>query len=151
MGVLAEAVIAAFDSHAQITWTTDGPNTAVASFHVSGETVRTTFSGLANHEWRAAFEVSPGEPTTAEARLSVSLRILGGVFQSVREFLEVRQPMKLVFASKDESLGHLYETYLERQDNLLTQMGYEVLPPVKSSPLAEFTIVKRSPSEWRPA
>lgn len=152
MGVLAEAVIAAFDANAQITWTTQGPRTAVASFLFSGETVRTTFTETSTGEWRAAFEVTPGQRTATDAAgLSLSLRILGGVFQSVREFLEVRQPSRLVFASKTESLGDLYETYLARQDNALARQGYEAHSPIRSSPLTEFTIVKRTASAWRPA
>jgi len=67
----------------------------------------------------------------------------------VREFLEVRQPDRLVFASKEESLGHLYEEYLQRQDAPLRSMGYGIVSPVKMSPLAEFAMEKTTPSEWK--
>ena len=77
-----------------------------------------------------------------------SIRVFSGVFQTVREFLEVRQPMKLVFASKSQSLGELYETYLQRQNTTLAQLGYEMEPVMESSPLAEFTIRKKTPSAW---
>jgi hypothetical protein len=49
---------------------------------------------------------------------------LSGVFQAVREFLEVRQPERLAFAAKEEALAQLYEQYLSRQDSPLRDIGY---------------------------
>jgi hypothetical protein len=78
----------------------------------------------------------------------MALRVFSGVFQAVKEFLEVRQPEKLVFAS-NEDLGHLFETYLEKQGTSLHGLGYKMQEPVKASPLAEFTMVKTTPSAWK--
>jgi hypothetical protein len=86
---------------------------------------------------------------SASENIHASIRVFSGVFQAVREFLEVRQPERLVFASKEEALGHLYEEYLQRQDTSLRQMGYRTVSPVKISPLVEFAIEKTTPSEWR--
>jgi IS5 family transposase len=56
--------------------------------------------------------------------------------------------MTLVFASKAQDLGELYEAYLKRQDTTLARMGYE-MEQVKATPLIEFTILKKTPSDWR--
>jgi hypothetical protein len=145
MGVFAEAVIASFDSNANITWTLAGPINASAFSRIGELTVTTRFTKVSAEEWQVAFDVKPQESTNLylPKGLGNSLRILGGVFQSVREFLEVRQPMKLVFASKDDALGYLYESYLARRDTALAEMGYQVGPP-----LTEFTIQKTTRSEW---
>jgi len=147
MGILAEALIAAFDSNTKLTWITEGAGQAVAQFEVPGARIDTTFSETANKEWRVGFSVASN--ATATENIHASIRIFSGVFQAVREFLEVRQPERLVFASKEEALGHLYEEYLQRQDTSLRQMGYRMVSSVKISPLAEFVIEKATPSEWK--
>jgi hypothetical protein len=148
MGVLAEAVIAAFDSNAEITWTTEGVPVVIASFTQGPAKVKTTFLKITKTEWRVGFEVIPDLQSANQITQS-AIRIFSGVFQAVREFLEVRQPMRLVFASKSESLGELYETYLKRADTTLTKMGYEMEPVAQSSPFAAFAIRKSTPSVWR--
>jgi hypothetical protein len=147
MGILAEAVIAAFDSNTELVWTTQGAGQTVARFDVSATRVETSFTGTRKNEWRVGFEAASN--ATASENIHASIRIFSGVFQAVREFLEVRQPERLVFASKEEALGHLYEEYLQRQDTSLRQMGYRMVPPIRISPLAEFAIEKTTPSEWR--
>jgi hypothetical protein len=148
MGALAEAVIDAFDSNTEITWTTEGLTVVIASFTQGPTKVKTTFLKITDTDWRVGFEVIP-ERQSANEIMETSMRILGGVFHVVREFLEVRQPMRVVFASKSESLGELYETYLRREDTTLAKMGYEMEPIVQSSPFTEFAIRKTMPSAWR--
>ncbi len=147
MGVLAEALIAAFDSNAELIWTTAGISQAIARFEISGTQVDITFTETRKNEWRVGFDVS--SKATASENIHASIRIFSGVFQAVREFLEIRQPEKIVFASKEEALGRLHEEYLQRQDTSLRQLGYRMAPMVKSSPLAEFAIEKTAPSEWK--
>jgi hypothetical protein len=147
MSILAEALIAAFDSNTELTWSTEGPGQAIARFNVPGARVDTTFTETLMNEWRVGFEVTSN--ASPSENIHASIRIFSGVFQAVREFLEVRQHERLVFASKEEALGHLYEEYLQRQDTPLRQMGYRVVTPVKMSPLAEFAIEKATPSEWK--
>jgi len=151
MGVLAEAFIAAFDSNTELTWTTGGATTgqgeAIARFEISGTRVDTTFTETGENHWRVGFDVI--SKASALENIHASIRIFSGVFQAVREFLEVRQPQELVFASKEEGLGRLYEEYLQRQESPLRVLGYRMVAPVKSSPLAEFAIVKTTPSEWK--
>ena len=147
MSAFAGALIAAFDSNADLMWHNDGAGRAIARFDVSLTRVDTVFTETAKNEWRVAFEVS----TKASASESVhnSIRIFSGVFQAVREFLEVRQPSKLVFSSKEEALGHLYDEYLQRQENPLRELGYRMAAQVKSTPLTEFVIEKTSSSDWQ--
>ena len=148
MGALAEAVIAAFDSNTEITWTTEGVSTVIASFTQGPAEVKTTFLKITETDWRVGFEVTSDRQSPIQIMQS-SIRIFSGVFQAVGEFLEVRQPMRLVFASKSESLGELYETYLRREDTTLAKMGYEMEPVVQSSPFTEFAIRKTMPSAWK--
>jgi hypothetical protein len=142
MGVLADSLIAVFDSDTNLTWTTEGLKKVIASFKLGDVHIRTTFDKISDDEWQVGFD-SDQKTTPASA-----IRVFSGVFQSVREFLEVRQPMALVFASKAQELGELYEAYLKRQDATLAQIGY-VMEQVTAAPLTEFTIRKKTPSAWR--
>ena len=147
MAALAEAIIAAFDPNAKIIWTTAGVGTAIATFTHDGLLVTTTFANVGGAEWQVGFVVAPDANST-NAAVHASVRIFGGVFQAVREFLEVRQPMRLVFASKNEALGSLYEAYLEWQDSELRQLGYR-LATTRVEPLVEYALEKSTPSSWR--
>jgi hypothetical protein len=147
MGSLVEAFIAAFDSDTELIWATGGSGEAIARFEIAGTCVDTTFAETRENHWRVGFDVI--SKASASENIHASICIFSGVFQAVREFLEVRQPQELVFASKEEGLGRLYEEYLQRQDTPLRQIGYRMVAPIKSSPLAEFAIVKTSPSEWK--
>jgi hypothetical protein len=130
-----------------LTWIAEGPGQAIARFEVSGIRIDTTFTETAVNEWRIGFDVT--SKANASENIHASIRIFSGVFQAVREFLEVRQPERLVFTSKEEALGRLYEEYLQRQDTTLRQIGYRMASPIRMSPLAEFTIEKTTPSEWK--
>jgi hypothetical protein len=147
MGTITGAFIAAFDSNTELTWTTAGSSEVIAGFEVSGLRVATTFTETGKNDWRVAFDVTSS--ASASDSIHASIRVFSGVFQAVREFLETRQPQRVVFASKEEALGRLYEEYLQRQDTSLHRLGYRMIPPLKSSPLTEFTIEKTSPSEWK--
>ena len=146
MSILAESLIAAFDSDAELTWLTGEPGQAIARFDISGTRIDTTFTETAKNEWRVAFDVTSN--ASASENIHASIRVFSGVFQAVREFLEVRQPQRLVFTSKEEALGRLYEEYLQRQDTPLRELGYRMASPVRMSPLMEFAIEKITPSEW---
>lgn len=147
MSALVEAFIAAFDSNTELIWSSEGLGVAIASFEVAGTHIQTRFEEMQKNEWRVGFEAFSNATTTEN--IHASIRIFSGVFQAVREFLEVRQPEKLVFASKEEALGHLYEEYLQKQGTPLRRMGYRMIAPVRVSPLAEFTIEKTAPSDWK--
>lgn len=147
MSILAEAFIAAFDPNTELTWNTAGATEAIARFEQSGMRVATTFTETGGHAWRGAFDVTSS--ASASQNVHSSIRVFSGVFQAVGEFLETRQPQRLVFASKEEALGRLYEEYLQKQDTSLHRLGYRMIPPVRSSPLMEFTIEKTTQSDWK--
>ncbi len=148
MSAVAKAMIAVFDSTTEITWTTEALGTALASFIYRDLLVTVTFAQVSEREWQVGFDVAPDAGPTRAAIVG-SVRILSGVFQAVREFIEVRQPIRLVFASKQEALGHLYETYMQRQDTELAQLGYRMVT-TRVDPLVEFALEKSTPSAWQP-
>jgi len=140
MDALTESVLATFDSKPQIVWNLDAADKVEARFDV--EDIRVTVQFTSSGEnWNISF-------VTSKERMPLAFQVFSGVFEAVREFLMVRQPEKLVFTTKAEPLGRLYEGYLERKDTELAQMGYE-MATVKSTPLAEFIIEKRTPSAWK--
>jgi hypothetical protein len=142
VGVLADSLIAVFDSDTNLTWTTEGLKKVTASFELENVQIKTTFNQISDEEWQVGFESDQNLPMTS------AIRVFNGVFHSIREFLEVRQPMTLVFAGTAQDLGELYDEYLKRQDTMLAQMGYE-MEQVQAATLPEFTIRKKAPSDWR--
>jgi len=52
------------------------------------------------------------------------LEILNGVFQGANEFLEVRGPDLLVFATKNERFENTYQKYLRRESSTQEALGY---------------------------
>lgn len=146
MNVLAESIIAAFDSNTEIVWSLETSSKAIARFSLTGAQVVVTFRATDEKAWRVGFDVD--SKLQLGDGLGPAIRVFSGVFQTVKEFLEIRQPERLVFASKDEGLGHIYETYLKRQDTELHKLGYQT-EATKMSPLAEFSIVKTTPTDWK--
>jgi hypothetical protein len=142
MGVLADSLIAVFDFDTNLTWTTEGLRKVIASFKLGNAQIRTTFHKISDDQWQVGFE-SDQKTTPAS-----TIRVFSGVFQSVREFLEMWQPMVLVFASNAQELAELYAAYLKRQDTTLAQVGYG-MEQVTAAPRTEFTIRKKTPSAWR--
>jgi hypothetical protein len=142
-----ESILSSFDSQASIVWNPRSPAEAEASFALHGERITVLFTETRAGEWRVGFEVAKSTQSTSDLVRS-SIRIFSGVFQAVEEFLTIRQPERLVFASKEEGLGRLYEAYLSRQDTNLRGLGYETEHTTKASPLAEYAIVKATPSAW---
>ncbi|MDP9040053.1 MAG: hypothetical protein M3O02_12405 [Acidobacteriota bacterium] len=145
--LVLESILSSFDSQAELTWDLVSHTEATASFVHSGDKVTVTFLQTSPNEWRASFDVSSNAAFTGDKARS-SIRIFSGVFQAVEEFLTIRQPERLVFASKEEGLGRLYETYLERQDSNLHALGYQSEYTTKASPLAEYAIIKTTPTAW---
>ncbi len=58
--------------------------------------------------WHVTFEVAKGDSTEIAHS---AFAIFNGVFQGVAEFIEVREPETLVFATRDE-LANICQTYL---------------------------------------
>ena len=142
-----ESVLASFDSQTRITWNLTSINEAFAWFEIEEEYVTVSFQQTRPIGWRVGFNVRKSNRSSQELVLS-SFRIFSGVFQVVEEFLTVRQPDRLVFAAKQEGLGRLYETYLDRQNTALKTLGYEMDASFKAAPLSEYAIIKTTPSNW---
>lgn len=107
--------------------------------------VTTTFERSGGPEWRVGFEVNPSNSVP----ITLALRIFSGVLQAVREFLDVRQPKKLIFSKENEDLGSLYKAYLAIQDTALHSLGYQMTTPNESPLVTEFTTIKLLPSRWK--
>ena len=60
--------------------------------------------------WRVSFEVEASSKSTTEIVVN-SVRILNGVFRSMREFLDARQPERLILSPEHESFGERYEEW----------------------------------------
>ena len=75
--------------------------------------------------------------------------IFNGVFQAVREFVGVREPDTLVFATKRDELASIYQTYLRRESATLEELGYQLEGPNRVEPYVEFTLRRLKPSSWR--
>ncbi len=148
MSALAEAIISAFDSNTPLIWFTEGLDKVFARFAVGDSRVEVVFTATEPRAWRVGFDVI-SNIRLSTAAMPESIRILSGVFQAVHEFLEIRQPERLVFAAKAEAMGEIYQTYLARQHTALSELGYRTAPLTKASPFVEFTIEKTTPSTWR--
>jgi len=51
MGVLADSMMAVFDSNTNLTWTTGGLKKVIASFKLGDARNRTTFDRISDEEW----------------------------------------------------------------------------------------------------
>jgi hypothetical protein len=52
--------------------------------------------------------------------------IFNDVVQAVPEFIEVRQPETLVFATKRDELAGIHQTYLRKESTTLESLGYSL-------------------------
>ena len=139
-----ESILASFDSQTNLLWNLTSPTEATASFTLNADKITVTLAETIPGEWRVSFDVVSSAQFTSEKARS-SLRIFSGVFQSVEEFLTIRQPARVAFAAKEEALGRLYETHLARQD---TTLGYRTEDAFRAAPLSEYALIKTTPSTW---
>ena len=146
MASFAEIIAESFYSTVNLTWNLSGSNRATASFSVESVAVQVRFEqeelGAA---WNISFDVERGELRQA---VHLSFHIFNGVFQAVREFLEVRQPELLVFATKREALADIYQTYLRRERSTIERLGYQLEGPQRVEPYVEYTLRRIVPSKW---
>jgi hypothetical protein len=78
-----------------------------------------------------------------------AFEIFNGVFQAVSEFLNVRQPEFLMFATKKDRLANIYQTYLRRESSTLEELGYKLEGPHRLKPFIEFTLRRMKSSDWK--
>ena len=145
---LALSVLDTFDSNARLTWSVTATSQAIARFDTATSSAGITFTEAKDGEWHVRVDVEGAKDNSTMNFLSDFIRTSSGVFQAIREFLEVRQPEQLIFGKQDRDLAELYEAYLERRDTSLHTMGYQMASPSGTSALIHFLIQKKTASEW---
>jgi hypothetical protein len=99
-----------------------------------------------NSSWHVVFEV---DNTDSTATVHSSFEIFNGVFQAVEEFVEVREPDTLVFATKRDKLAGIYQTYLRKESATLERLGYALDGPHRVDPYVEFLLRRVGPTGWK--
>ena len=106
----------------RLRWDQKGLDRVDAAFSVGSVAVRANFE-LGDHAWHASFKV---KSDSAYDTISLAFHVFSGVFQAVREFLAVREPEALVFATDREELAEIYRTYLENERKAIEGSGYSL-------------------------
>ncbi len=147
MATFAESIAQAFFSETLLTWHLDNDQHAVATFKVGPAHVEVKFERKeADGPWYVSFDV---EKPTDPLFVHFAFHIFNGVFDAVEEFLAVRAPSLMIFATKREELASIYETYLRRENERIRNLGYELAPRTAISPYTEFVLRRQSPTLWR--
>src|SRR4051812_6748179 len=108
----AEFIAESFDSDVPLNWKLKSTSRAVAVFTVKSITVEVDFEQREHAgPWHVSFNTVRGEMADLKNEM-LAIRRLNGVFQSVREFLETREPEAVVFIAKDEDRASIYSAYL---------------------------------------
>jgi hypothetical protein len=129
MQTFAEYMAESFNSNAKLVWDYPRRSHATATFGVDGIKVIVSFEQRdTTGPWHVIFEVDQSDSTMA---VHSSFEIFNGVFQAVEEFIEVREPEKMVFANaKRDKLAGIYQTYLRKESSKLEKLGYALEGPV---------------------
>jgi hypothetical protein len=147
MASFAEFVAEEFRSDVNLTWNLTSRSLVTAAFTVSSVSVVVSFEQKGPADpWRVSFEVQRGE---SSERTHLAFHIFNGVFQAVREFIEVREPEIVAFSTKRDELASVYQTYLRREEDTLRHLGYQLEPPQRAEPFVEFILRRVAPSRWR--
>lgn len=149
MQQFAEFIAESFYSEVPLNWKLKSPTHAAATFAVKTVLVEVSFEQREhNGPWHVAFNTLTGE-LLDRTNMTLAFRIFNGVFQAVREFIETREPAAVVFISKDEDLGGIYQTYLRREKVAIEELGYKLEGPRRIAPYTEFTLRRVTPSGWK--
>lgn len=106
---------------AGLVWNYPHPARADARF-TTGEVNTEVVFEQKDASWHISFTVQGPANEVAYSALA----IFDGVFQAVADFLAVREPATVLFATQREDLAHLYETWLMREAKRLEWLGYRV-------------------------
>jgi hypothetical protein len=147
MQTFPEFMAESFHSHANLQWDYPRRSYATAKFGVDGIRVLVSFEQReANGPWHVAFEVDESDGTAA---VHSSFKIFNGVFQAVEEFLAVREPEEVVFATKRDGLADIYQTYLSKESAMIAELGYRLEGPIRVDPFVEFVLKRVKPAGWQ--
>lgn len=147
MQSIAEFMAESFNSNVPLTWDLSGVSCAVASFTIDSVKSTVSFERRCSDEpWHVTFEVAKGDSTEA---VRSAFAIFNGVFQGVGEFIEVREPETLVFATKRDELANIYQTYLRKWSARIEELGYRLEGPIRVDLHTEFMLTRNRPSGWK--
>jgi hypothetical protein len=147
MATFAEFMAESYRSNVPLIWNLSGQTKVTAAFALGRVKVIVSFEQRETEgAWHVSFDVEKGE--NIEVAHS-AFAIFNGVFQAVEEFIEVRQPEMLVFATKREELAAIYQTYLRRESATIESLGYSLQGPQRVDPYTEFTLRRVQPSQWK--
>jgi hypothetical protein len=147
MQTFPEFMAESFNSNANLEWDYPRNSYATARFGVDGIKIVVSFEPReTNGPWHVVFEVDQGDRTAA---VHSSFRIFNGVFQALEEFIDVREPEEVVFATKRDELAGIYQTYLRKESSTLEKLGYQVEGPIRLDPYVEFLLRRVKPSGWK--
>jgi len=145
----AEFMAESYRSKIPLVWNLLGRSHLTARFNVDSVKVTVTFERTESADpWHVLFEVDKGQRTDTDLAHS-SFAIFNGVFQAVEEFVEIREPDTLLFATKRQELAGIYQTYLRREAATLEKLGYRLEGPLRADPYTEFMLRRTKPSEWQ--
>lgn len=154
MQTFAEFMAESYRSNVPLTWNllhsnSAGRNHATASVTIESVKAIVSFEQReADGPWHVLFEVDKGNKTDTELAY-LAFAIFNGVFQAVEEFVGVREPEILLFATKREQLAGIYQTYLRRESAVLEKLGYRLEGPEYVEPYRQFLLKRLRPSSWR--
>jgi hypothetical protein len=118
-----------FNSQAKLVWDYPRRSHDTATFSVDGIKVTVSFEHReTNGPWHVVFEVDQSDSTAA---VHSAFEIFNGVFQAVEEFIVVREPETVVFATKRDKLAGIYQTYLHKESATLLKLGYNLEGPLR--------------------
>jgi hypothetical protein len=141
MQTFAEYMAESFHSEAKLVWDYPRRCYATATFLVDGSKVIVSFEQRdSDGPWHVVFEVDQSDSTAA---VHSSFEIFNGVFQAVEEFIEVREPETMVFATKRDKLAGIYQTYLRKESSKLDKLGYGLEGPYRVDCYMEFVLTRR--------
>jgi hypothetical protein len=146
MQSFAEFMAESYRSNTPLTWDLTRLSRVTASFVVDSVNVVVSFERReGTGPWYVAFEVDRGERT---AIAHSAFAIFNGVLQVTEEFLAVREPEIVVFATKRDELAGIYQTYLRREAQTIAKLGYKLEGPLRVDPYTEFVLRRMRTVGW---
>ena len=149
MSSFAEIVAESFHSEVGVNWRLESVHRAVATFSVKTVQVQVDFEQQEpDAGWHVGFNTVRGE-ISDRSFATLAFRIFNGVFQAIREFIEVRQPELMLIVAKDEDLAGIYRTYLRREKSALENLGYKLEEPQQINPYTQWLLRRSRPADWK--
>jgi hypothetical protein len=104
-----------------VIWTYPDTSRAIAHFSAGVVEVEVAFEE-SGQRWHVGFKVDGAANEVAYS----ALEIFSGVFEAVLQFVTVREPQTIVFATDRPDLAEIYQTYLHKESKRFVASGYHV-------------------------